>query len=61
MVRNASPLTGNRLEYYTGEGFNKQGSRSRSASQQGNHFMVGKSRRADMECIVYTPCTRTVE
>ena len=61
MVRNASPLTGNRLEYYTGEGFNKQGARSRSASKRGNHFMEGKSRRVDMECIVYTSCTRTAE
>lgn len=41
MVRNASPLIGNRLEYYTGKGFNRPGVRSRPASQRGNHFMEG--------------------
>lgn len=61
MVWNASLLTGNLLEYYRGKVFYKQGDRSRTESQRGNHFMKGKSKRADMECSVYTRCTRTAE
>lgn len=61
MVRNASPFTGNRLKYYTGEDFNTQRASIRSTSQSHNHFMEEKSRSAYVEGIVHERCARTVE